>query len=59
METITISKKEYMKLKGSIPNIKFTTRKTVNFDKSFGMLRGSFGKASSVAYISKLRKSWR
>ncbi len=61
METITITKKEYKALvfaKKDIP--KGAAKKTPGiWERSFGILKNSFGKDSSVNVVKKMRKSWR
>ncbi|MEK7162083.1 MAG: hypothetical protein AAB729_05345 [Patescibacteria group bacterium] len=60
MDTITITKKEYNAL---VFSKKAEAKKTSStkgfFAGGFGALKKSFGKGSSVAYVNKLRKSWR
>ncbi len=61
METITITKKEYNALVFAKKlNYKDSPKKTQDvWDKSFGVLKKSFGKGSSVNIVKKMRGSWR
>ena len=64
METIILNKKEYLQLLKmkrmleKILNSKSVKKREVS-EKAFGILKESFGKKSSVFYVSKMRKSWR
>ncbi|TSC79483.1 MAG: hypothetical protein G01um101429_470 [Parcubacteria group bacterium Gr01-1014_29] len=65
METVTIPKREYKALKEAkaradameFASALITKRRFS--DTAFGLLKNSFDKGSSVAYVSRLRKSWR
>ncbi|MEK7618249.1 MAG: hypothetical protein AAB410_03820 [Patescibacteria group bacterium] len=60
METITITKKEYEALVFAKRQSKPGTKKSLDiWDKSFGILKNSFGKGSSVNIVRKMRKDWR
>ena len=61
METITITKKEYEALVFAKPFLekKKPARKKFNWQVGFGAMKNSFGKASSVSVVNKMRKSWR
>jgi len=64
METIILNKKEYLQLLKmkrmleKILNSKSARKRKVS-EKAFGVLKESFGKKSSVFYVSKMRKLWR
>ena len=64
METIILNKKEYLqllkmkKMLEKILNSKSVKKRKIS-EKAFGILKESFGKKSSVFYVSKMRKSWR
>jgi hypothetical protein len=61
MNTITISKKEYNALvfaKANIVNRK-SQGKLPFFEAGFGVLKKSFGRIGSTAFVNKIRKSWR
>ena len=64
METIILNKKEYLQLLKmkrmleKILNSKSARKRKVS-EKAFGVLKESFGKKSSVFYVSKTRKLWR
>ncbi len=65
MNTVTIPKKEYEKLKEAKRKLESTgyriskNGKGKLFEKAFGVLKNSFGRGSSAVYVSKLRKAWR
>ena len=62
MDTVTISTKEYRRLLGTRRTLTRLSEKKKNksfADVAFGVLKGGFGKTSSIAYVTKLRKSWR
>ena len=58
METITITKKEYKALVfAKKQSLKDSPKKMQDIlEKSFGVLRKSFGKPSSVNVVKKMRK---
>lgn len=45
--------------KFSVISLDDTKKKKGSFEKAFGILKNSFGKNSSLSYITKLRKIWR
>jgi len=66
METITIPKREYKKLKEA--KAELDAKREVSYkpmekrkfnDVAFGSLKSNFVKGSSSAYVSRVRKSWR
>ena len=58
MDTVTIPTKEYRRLLEA--KRVGERKKSKGFsDVAFGVLKDDFGKGSSVAYVSKIRKSWR
>jgi hypothetical protein len=61
MDRIIISKKEYSELMNARKRLAaLENKKRMRFiEAAFGAFRGDFGKASSVEYVEKLRKSWR
>ena len=62
MDTITINKKEYDELlEDKRRKVDFgEEKKGKKIDRSsFGIWKNRFGKRSSVAYINRMRKSWR
>lgn len=66
MNTITITKKEYKKLKEAKERLAWilapaaaSEGKREILERAFGILRGGFGKRPSVFYVSKLRRAWR
>ena len=65
MNTVTIPKKEYEKLKEAKRMLESAgSRISKNergklFEKAFSVLKNSFGRGSSAVYVSKLRKTWR
>lgn len=61
MDTITITKKEYNALVfAKRQELKNGSKRTKDvWDMSFGALKKSFGKGSSVSLVKKMRKSWR
>ena len=61
MERFVISKKDYTELMDAKRKLATLDRKkrTRLIDAAFGVLKGGFGKGSSVTYVTKLRKSWR
>jgi len=64
METVTLNKKEYAellrmrRLLEEILALKIKKKREIP-EKTFGILKESFGKKNSVFYVSKMRKSWR
>ncbi len=66
MKDLVITKKEYEELLEAkkrldtvltvLPN---AGKKISFFDRAFGILKGSFGKKTSTAYVTALRKAWR
>lgn len=59
MDTITIPVKEYKRLLRTGGKVEGAEKKKGFADTAFGILRGGFGRESSVSYVAKLRKSWR
>jgi hypothetical protein len=60
MDTVTISTKEYRKLTGVHRTTNRVSGKKSGkkfADSAFGVLKNSFGRTSSAAYVAKLRKS--
>jgi len=66
METVVIPKTEYealieakRKLETVSKPVPSEEKKKPFIDSAFGILKNSFGTTSSVAYVSKIRASWR
>lgn len=66
MKDLVITKKEYEELVEAkkrldtvLKSLPDASNKISFFDKAFGILKGSFGKKTSAAYVMMLRKAWR
>lgn len=66
MDTITLTKKEYKelleakkRLYGKVKLFVPAKKKSKFLDEAFGIFKDDFGKTSSIAYVSKMRKLWR